>query len=1138
MQNQKLAIVIPWFGRNVKGGAEQYAWNVAARLAARGHDVDILTTCCRSHQDDWASNFFEPGVMREPEGFVTRRFRVVARNREAIDRVCGRLQAFPKECLRVECSPVSREDEAVFANELIKSPDLIEYISKKQDDYAHFIFIPYLYTPILKGLPLVAQKAFLQPCLHDESYAYMDCVADIMERARGILWNSEGENELGLKLYGPTVAVKSHVVGGGIELLPAVVRNEEIEKMEQLGPYFLILGRKDEGKGTFLAADAFKRFKKEYKCKISLVIAGPGPFDLTSAKDGIFDVGVASENQRSWLLQNALALIQPSANESYSRVLFEAWKCGRPVVARTSCLATATAVRTSGGGWLAETEDEWVSRYHELATSSAALLDDAGAKGRAYAGDLADWDKVMDRYEQIFFHVVEPAPLARGESPRVLHQVLCNIAFGDAISNQTVWIRNELRKLGYASEIYARHISEQMRDEAVCITDMTDIAPGTPLIYHHSIGTEITPGVCAHSGPKAILYHNITPAEYMPPYYPLHTRLCREGREQLPSLAKYFPVAVADSTYNAIELVATGYSTPEVLPIAVSPKKFGRRADPSLMDSLQDGRTNILFVGRYCPNKKQEDLICAFAHYLKIDPQARLHLVGMPIYEENDPYKQCLAALAKQLGVSDSVNLTGPVSDGQLTAYYRTAHLFWCMSEHEGFCVPVVEAMWFDIPVFAYESTAIPETLADAGRMFSSKRDFGALAELAHLLIHDSGLRSDMIRKQRKRRLAFTPENVAPRLAVIAKKICDSSNPSPENVERALPAAMGRDINQIAVVKLDHIGDLLLATPVFHSLRRRFPGAKITAVVAPEAAPVLEGNPNVDKVIQYSAPWFWRGTRSEAQNKATLAANWSAMREILDNPVPFDLVVNLRSDHVNVLLSASIPHMHLLSYTNDTIYSNLITHPLTRTRGMHITEQHRELLASIGADAWGSPRIYFGQAEVERVKAKFEPSKNTVALALGAGDELKRWSSLKYGELARTLKVRGLEVALVGSASDSRLSDAWRDELGARDLCGQLSLLELAAYFSQIGCVVANDSLAMHMAAAAETPVVCFVRPATDEFLPAGKFTNACERRLCTEACKGFDPNNPDNQPFCRCIQEVSVCDVADMVEKSLNRNA
>ena len=187
------------------------------------------------------------------------------------------------------------------------------------------------------------------------------------------------------------------------------------------------------------------------------------------------------------------------------------------------------------------------------------------------------------------------------------------------------------------------------------------------------------------------------------------------------------------------------------------------------MNNLQDHVTNLLFVGRTAPNKCQHDLIKGFHEYLKMDPVARLILVGH--MESNDPYCEYLRDTIRKYGLDNHVVLTGNVSESDLQAYYQTAHLIWSMSEHEGFCVPLIEAMWFDVPVLAFKSTAVPETLKEAGILFTVKDNMAAVAALAKLMVHDQSLRRKILTAQRKRRNDFLPERIWPIFSVLIDRM-------------------------------------------------------------------------------------------------------------------------------------------------------------------------------------------------------------------------------------------------------------------------------------------------------------------------------------------------------------------------------
>jgi glycosyltransferase involved in cell wall biosynthesis len=336
--------------------------------------------------------------------------------------------------------------------------------------------------------------------------------------------------------------------------------------------------------------------------------------------------------------------------------------------------------------------------------------------------------------------------------------LLPDIVYGDAISNQAINIRDYLRGRGYASEIFVKRREARMEGEAR-LFDPALIAPANALLYHHSIGSELTAFAVEHAGAKCLVYHNITPAAYYEPYRPGFAWMLETGRAHLPRLAPHFACSVGDSAFNAAELAACGFESPGVLPIICDPAKWNLRADAALMDRLQDGRINLLFVGRIAPNKKQDELIEAFAEYRQLDARSRLIIAGEG--RASDFYYTRLVRLIAALDLSEHVIITGQITEAELLAYYRTAHLYWSLSEHEGFGVPLVEAMWFDVPVLAYRSAAVPETLGEAGLMFDSKDDLRAAARLAKLLTRDDeNLRRRVAAAGRARREAFTPASV------------------------------------------------------------------------------------------------------------------------------------------------------------------------------------------------------------------------------------------------------------------------------------------------------------------------------------------------------------------------------------------
>jgi glycosyltransferase involved in cell wall biosynthesis len=306
-----------------------------------------------------------------------------------------------------------------------------------------------------------------------------------------------------------------------------------------------------------------------------------------------------------------------------------------------------------------------------------------------------------------------------------------------------------------------------MAHEASLFKDDKGIIAGAGLIYHHSIGAGLTDFVIQHAGPKALVYHNVTPPAMVCDNDPALAAILEQGIRDLQVLAPHFSVSVGDSQFNSRDLEDNGFVSPSVLPIVVPPEKWNIPADPFMMDRLQDGKDNILFVGRLIANKCQHDLIEAFSTYHAMYGNCRLILVGGFIKEES--YYQSLKQQVLDAGLKDDVLFAGKVPDSILHACYRCSHLFWSMSDHEGFGVPLIEAMWFDMPVFAYKSSAVPETLGEGGLLFTDKQDLQKLAVTARLLIHDPELRDTIITGQRLRRETFVPEAIEPLLDALLR---------------------------------------------------------------------------------------------------------------------------------------------------------------------------------------------------------------------------------------------------------------------------------------------------------------------------------------------------------------------------------
>ena len=352
---------------------------------------------------------------------------------------------------------------------------------------------------------------------------------------------------------------------------------------------------------------------------------------------------------------------------------------------------------------------------------------------------------------------------------RALHQLVPNLAFGDAISQQALTLQRLLRGLGLCSEIYAQYVDSRLRGRARPYRQLhEEQGDEAPVLYHFSIGSEVTDTYRLLPNPRALLYHNITPPEFFRGVNEKVAAHCARGREELQSLQSTCRVALGDSEFNRRELEALGFESTAVLPIILDPARYALRSVRRIERPYRDGHVNFLHVGRLVPNKRIEDVLKVYYFYKrKINPDCRLFLVG--IDTDMEIYAFALRELVQELGLSGVV-FTGGVTQRDLVTYYRIAHIYLCMSEHEGFCVPLVEAMHLGVPVIAYAAGAVPETLGDAGALVLRK-DFPEIAELAALLCEDQDLRAQFVVGGSRRARQFEPGAVLPRLRSIVETL-------------------------------------------------------------------------------------------------------------------------------------------------------------------------------------------------------------------------------------------------------------------------------------------------------------------------------------------------------------------------------
>lgn len=327
-----------------------------------------------------------------------------------------------------------------------------------------------------------------------------------------------------------------------------------------------------------------------------------------------------------------------------------------------------------------------------------------------------------------------------------VHQVLATLGYGDAIGHEVLGIQRVLRAAGYASEIFVETADPRLEPLTLDYRDLIGASdPDNILIHHFSIGSKASRIAFALPDRMALVYHNITPPEYFVGVHDQLVELCYKGRRELTAYVPRCDLALGDSEFNRQELAALGFRDTAVLPVVPDFSHLDVGPDAMMAGQFDDEWTNVLFVGRIIPNKRIDNVIRYFhAYQRRHNPRSRLIIVGS--YGGFDTYLVSLHQLCAELGTRD-VHLVGQVSHQELAAYYEVADLFLCASEHEGFCVPLVEAFHERIPVLAYAATAVPATMDGGGVLFTT-REPARVADLMDEILSDRELEETILHAQ------------------------------------------------------------------------------------------------------------------------------------------------------------------------------------------------------------------------------------------------------------------------------------------------------------------------------------------------------------------------------------------------------
>lgn len=344
---------------------------------------------------------------------------------------------------------------------------------------------------------------------------------------------------------------------------------------------------------------------------------------------------------------------------------------------------------------------------------------------------------------------------------RIINQFVPSVHLHDAVGSTTLIMDEMFRNLGFKSNIYGLYRDPILVDRVTLFrSEKAHEIEDDINILHFALPSPFTEYFLSCGGQRIIIFHNITPPEFFRGYQEDLVTFTLNGLREIRSLVSSNVRTIAYSDFSARDLSSMGFTDPLVLPFLIDWERYNLPENKVLKEMLQDGWFNLIFVGRLVPNKKQDDLIRLLTVFrVLFERKTRLLLVGKG--REGDTFHHELQFLIEQLG-HQPVLITGRVTPNEMVTYYRNAHAFVSMTEHEGFCVPLVEAMFFKLPILAYGSAAIPDTLNDSGVLLPDK-DFKMASGYLNRILTDDKYRSYILEGQQKRLQHFQKENAIPK---------------------------------------------------------------------------------------------------------------------------------------------------------------------------------------------------------------------------------------------------------------------------------------------------------------------------------------------------------------------------------------
>jgi glycosyltransferase involved in cell wall biosynthesis len=368
------------------------------------------------------------------------------------------------------------------------------------------------------------------------------------------------------------------------------------------------------------------------------------------------------------------------------------------------------------------------------------------------------------RHRQVTTVHPEAVPSTRPDGVPTIHQFVPALLPRDATGDHTLALRDAIREAGWCSDVYVESAHEELWPEAIYFERYPELArPGDVLLYQLSTASPVAEFLLERDEPLVLDYHNITPATFYEGWEDHTAEKVRRARIEASALAPRAVLGLADSEFNAEELRQLGCRITGVAPILTKVEDcppIVDTAELSRLRAVHEGATVLLFVGRLSPNKAQHRLVEALWFYRRwYDPGARLHLVGPSM---TPSYADAVFTLAAELGLEQAVRYGEDLTDAKLAAWYADADMFVCLSEHEGFCIPLLEAMRADLPIVAFAAGAVPETLGDAGIALTSRRP-ATVAAAVERVRRDGLLAEQLVAAGHRRLRQFLPQSARAR---------------------------------------------------------------------------------------------------------------------------------------------------------------------------------------------------------------------------------------------------------------------------------------------------------------------------------------------------------------------------------------